>query len=488
MDNSLKRIIDKLETNKQINKVLEYLLDTLSSFKAIVGSQINSVKESVLQLDNSLIKTDKRVEVVEKDLKDVKMSTKVVQSELKDTNKEVRVIKTEVVGVKNTIGANDKKFVELDKKIEKVKTIKGEKGDRGEKGEKGDKGEAGERGEKGNDGITEIIEKKTPINTEDIKQIANDLTELDPKYKMTTKAIKDYRERTIELISQSGGGGGIANETDPVWNAEKVNYNTKNQSDDLYQQKEDQRLSTTSDVDFNTINGGTLSGNNTGDQDLTPFTSHILNVNNPHQTSDANLITSDITTNNATTLKHGFLPKLSGSGTQYLNGEGNWASVSGGSGLPAGYSEVSFTAQVSVNVVHNFGVKPLVQVLDESNEVLISFGVVHNTDNDLTVSFDLETSGTIILSAGREVPNVITVSANYSATTNDNIIIASAKDITITLPTAVGQVGKQYTIDNASNGDILITGGETIQNLITAILPSNSSIVVYSNNINWRIT
>lgn len=39
---------------------------------------------------------------------------------------------------------------------------------------------------------------------------------------------------------------------------------------------------------------------------------------------------SDVTTNNASTTKHGFCPKLSGSTSQYLRGDGNWATPSGG--------------------------------------------------------------------------------------------------------------------------------------------------------------
>lgn len=51
---------------------------------------------------------------------------------------------------------------------------------------------------------------------------------------------------------------------------------------------------------------------------------HIDDLNNPHQTTDANIITSDITTNNATTSKHGFLPKLSNVATEFLNGQGGF--------------------------------------------------------------------------------------------------------------------------------------------------------------------
>lgn len=50
--------------------------------------------------------------------------------------------------------------------------------------------------------------------------------------------------------------------------------------------------------------------------------------------TDAQLSTSDITTNNASTSKHGFLKKLSNAATDYMDGSGNWSvpAGSGGSG------------------------------------------------------------------------------------------------------------------------------------------------------------
>jgi len=50
-------------------------------------------------------------------------------------------------------------------------------------------------------------------------------------------------------------------------------------------------------------------------------------VTNPVIVSDATISTTDITTNNATMLKHGFLPKLSGVAGQFLNGVGSWTSA-----------------------------------------------------------------------------------------------------------------------------------------------------------------
>jgi hypothetical protein len=48
--------------------------------------------------------------------------------------------------------------------------------------------------------------------------------------------------------------------------------------------------------------------------------------------TDAGLITTDVTTNNASTSKHGFLKKLSNTATEYMDGTGNWSVPAGGGG------------------------------------------------------------------------------------------------------------------------------------------------------------
>ena len=50
------------------------------------------------------------------------------------------------------------------------------------------------------------------------------------------------------------------------------------------------------------------------------------------QPTEANLSTSDVTTNNATTAKHGLLKKLSNNANEYMDGTGNWSTPAGGGG------------------------------------------------------------------------------------------------------------------------------------------------------------
>lgn len=50
-----------------------------------------------------------------------------------------------------------------------------------------------------------------------------------------------------------------------------------------------------------------------------------LSANRTYTVTDANLSTSDVTTNNSSTAKHGFLKKLSNVVTEYMDGTGNWS-------------------------------------------------------------------------------------------------------------------------------------------------------------------
>lgn len=86
--------------------------------------------------------------------------------------------------------------------------------------------------------------------------------------------------------------------------------------------------------------GITLSGTNTGDQTLSGLggvpTSRNITINGSTQdlsadrtytVTDANLSTSDITTNNVSTTKHGFVPKAPNDAKKYLDGTGAWSSL-----------------------------------------------------------------------------------------------------------------------------------------------------------------
>lgn len=62
--------------------------------------------------------------------------------------------------------------------------------------------------------------------------------------------------------------------------------------------------------------------------------------------TDATISTSDITTNNASTSKHGWLKKLSNVATEYMDGTGAWSTPAGGVALGAGEAEILTTPTI----------------------------------------------------------------------------------------------------------------------------------------------
>ncbi len=204
---------------------------------------------------------------------------------------------------------------------------------------------------------------------------------------------------------------------------------------------------------------------------------------------EADLTLADNTTNNATSLAHGFLPKLSGNSSQFLNGQGNYATPSG---TTNSYTTTTFTSQTSVNVIHNFGTYPVVQVLDGTGAQLIPLTVTHNTVNDFTVTFIASTSGTIIASVGSPQPNAfITVNSNYTVLNTDSTVNCSTGNFTVTLPTAVGQTGRIFRVKNSGNGTITLatTSSQTIDGNAsgTITMTQYDAIDVQSDWSNWII-
>lgn len=58
---------------------------------------------------------------------------------------------------------------------------------------------------------------------------------------------------------------------------------------------------------------------------LADLVTHLASTANPHSTSDANLVTTDVTTNDVSTSKHGFTPKAPNDTTKFLRGDASWA-------------------------------------------------------------------------------------------------------------------------------------------------------------------
>jgi len=201
---------------------------------------------------------------------------------------------------------------------------------------------------------------------------------------------------------------------------------------------------------------------------------------------ETNFAFTDIATANSTTSQHGLLPKLSGGTTQFLRGDGTWVTPSGATNA---YTTVSFSGQTSVTVTHSFGAYPAVQIIDNNGYILEAKNIQHTSLNAFTVTFQIATTGTIIVTLGSPQAQAIKiVSGNYPIVSTDRIIQCSAANATITLPSAVTYVGFNFTIDNSSNGYITVASGAgLIEGQSTQSMPSNTAMDVYSDGTNWRI-
>jgi hypothetical protein len=154
------------------------------------------------------------------------------------------------------------------------------------------------------------------------------------------------------------------------------------------------------------INHATLS--NIGTNTHAQIDTHVASTSNPHSTSDANIVTTDVTTNNVSTSKHGFVPKAPNLLRQFLRGDGAW-------GMP--YSLID--PFLSLPELRGFW--PMSSV-NESGNVLDLSGQARTLTNngsaaravygDLVSYFDLNGSGQYLSradEAGLDITGAITV-------------------------------------------------------------------------------
>lgn len=199
--------------------------------------------------------------------------------------------------------------------------------------------------------------------------------------------------------------------------------------------------------------------------------------------TENNLSFSNVGTANATQAKHGLLPKLSGNSSQYLNGEGNFATPSG---VVNSYTSQAFTNETSVVVTHNFGVYPIVQVV-VGGVVTAPTSITHNSVNQVTVAFGAPTTGTVVVSVGSPQPNaVLDVSANYTVTSADYFICVTTAGKVITLPDPATLVGRQFIIINESNGGIFVNSAYLISGSASQGLGAGEALSVLAKATTYK--
>lgn len=79
--------------------------------------------------------------------------------------------------------------------------------------------------------------------------------------------------------------------------------------------------------------------------------------------------------------------------------------------------------------------------------------------------------------------------ATYTITAADYLIECTANTFTVTLPTAVGIVGREYEVKNSGTGTITVdaAGTETIDDQLTQVLVQYDAMKIMSNGTNWII-
>src|SRR4030095_1673836 len=157
-----------------------------------------------------------------------------------------------------------------------------------------------------------LAQVATPPAAFDNWPITNSVLALtDPNAANQVVAWDDTNNKFVWVTVSAGGGGTVtsfsAGGLSPIFTTSEAT------------------VTTTPALSFTLRNAAahTFLGNNTGSTAAPAYVA----------VADSDLSTTDITTNNATTSKHGFLPKLNGSTTQFLNGNGAFTTpVGGGSG------------------------------------------------------------------------------------------------------------------------------------------------------------
>ena len=164
---------------------------------------------------------------------------------------------------------------------------------------------------------------------------------------------------------------------------------------------------------------------------------------------------------------------------------------------PYSYTSQSFTDSTSIIVNHNFGVYPVVNVYDENGYLVEPYSVQStNSQTATVVTFTEAYSGVVSITCGSPStanPYVI-VANNYTLQDTDETVEVYIGNIIITLPTAVGNLGKAFTVINTSEDPITVntTSSQTIGN---SSPDTDTSLIIYagevltfvSNNINYRI-
>jgi hypothetical protein len=162
---------------------------------------------------------------------------------------------------------------------------------------------------------------------------------------------------------------------------------------------------------------------------------------------DSTIQFSDITTNNASSTKHGFLPKLDNTGTKYLRDDGTWQTVSSAGG--GGFSSIGTINSLvkSASGASSTGTSLVMQTADVTNPGLISVGTQ-------TMSGDK----TINLISSTFTGGTISGAVEYNPTISGSVIVISG----------TGTIGGYFTNAGTISGGI-VSGTKTLGGTTTHV-------------------
>lgn len=180
--------------------------------------------------------------------------------------------------------------------------------------------------------------------------------------------------------------------------------------------------------------------------------------------------------NGSSLLNLAWLGTGSPSGSNFLRGDGTWATPSGG----------------GTTIVVQEGDSDVVATLDHL-DFGPGFDVTESPANEANIVLDLSEVASQVLDAAKW--NVLSKVANYTAVAYDFIKVdASAGAFTITLPAAASNTGKPIAIirtDNTPANAVLIDPNSTEQingdSTSLSFITQNACIVIISDGSNWYI-
>jgi hypothetical protein len=198
--------------------------------------------------------------------------------------------------------------------------------------------------------------------------------------------------------------------------------------------------------------------------------------------ADSEISFTDITTNNVSTSKHGFAPKLPNDATKYLDGTGAYSVPSGGGGSPGGSSgQVQFNNSSAFGGAAGFtyqaGASPnlTIQAQNAAYVPFVSKGAASQTadlfeaqNSSGTSLFSLDNHGRPIALAD----GTTTIAAGTGAGTSPSVVTITGNDVcgiinitTGTSPAAGAATMATITFANAyANAPkaVLLTGGNAL--------------------------